>query len=110
MVPRNIVVTPTTPDLNFLKDGPLVAGRALKCILYLAKVFIFSFHLTCALASEFTVLLVEQWVKSRPGGCYLMGGCINGEIRIHFNKSSELKSETRYSLSFVGGIKPLPPS
>ena len=104
------MVTPTTPDLNSLKYGPLVAGRALKCMPYLAKVFIFSFHLTRALATELTISLVEQWVKSRPGGSYLMGRCINGKAPIHFNKNTELKSEARYYLSLVGGIKPFPTS
>lgn len=67
------MATPTTPDLNTLKYGPLVAGRALKCILYLAEVFMFSFHLTHALAAELTILSGEQCIKSRPGRSYLMG-------------------------------------
>ena len=104
------MVTPTTPDLNTLKYGPLVAGRALKRILYLAEIFIFSFHLTRALATELTILLVEQWVKSRPGGSYLIGRNINGKACIHFNKNTELKSEARYPLSLVRGIKPFPAS
>lgn len=104
------MVTPTTPDLNTLKYGPLVTGRALKHILCLAKVFIFSFHLMRALATELAILLVEEWVKSRPGGSYLMGRYINGKAHIHFNKNTELKSEPRYSLSLVGGIKPFPSS
>lgn len=62
-----------------------------------------------ALTTELTILLVEQWAKPRPGGTYLMGRCINGKARIHFNKNTELESEACYPLCLVSGIKAFPP-
>lgn len=108
MALKNIVATPTASNLNTIKYAGFVASRALKHVLYLAELFIFSFHLTHALAAELSILLVEQWVKPRPGGSYLMGRCINGKTHIHLSKNTELESEARYPLCLVGGIKPFP--
>lgn len=109
MALKNIVATPTASNLNTIKCAGFVASRALKHVLYLAEIFIFSFHLTHALTAGLTILLVEQWVKPRPGGSYLMGRCINGKARIHLSKNTELKSEARYPLCLISGIKPFPP-
>lgn len=94
--------------LTAIKYARFVASRALKHVLYLAEIFIFSFHLMHALTAELTILLVEQWVKPRPGGSYLMGRCISGKARIHLNKNTGLKSEAHYPLYPVSGIKPFP--
>lgn len=109
MASKNLVATPTTSNLNTIKYARFVASRALKHVQYLAEIFLFSFYLTHAFTTELTILLVEQWVKPRPGGTYLMGRCINGKARIHFNKNTELESEARYPLCLVSGIKAFPP-
>lgn len=103
------MATPTTSNLNTIKYAHFVASSALKHALYLAEIFIFSFHLTHALTTDLTTLLVEQWVKPRPGGSYLMGRCINGKARTHFNKNTGLKSQARYPLYLSSGMKPFPP-
>lgn len=82
MALKNIVATPTASNLNTVKYAGFVASRALEHVLYLAEIFIFSFHLMHALTAELAILLVEQWVKPRPGGSYLMGRCITGKAFI----------------------------
>lgn len=100
MAPQNIVVTPTAPNLSTLNDGPLVAGRALKYRLHMAVSVYFQLSPYTYVSYWIGYIVGRTMCQVQTGGSYLMGRRITGKAHVHFNKTTELKSETLSPLPY----------